>query len=62
MCVQVQLLKEQSQKMFGENPKESNSISRIVNKTHFSRLKALLDEPSVKASIVFGGSFDEQNL
>lgn len=49
-------------KMFGENPKETNSISRIVNKQHFLRLKALLDDDKVKASIVYGGSFHEDDL
>ncbi|KAK3032988.1 hypothetical protein RJ639_035816, partial [Escallonia herrerae] len=58
----VEQLKVWIKKMFGENPKESNSIARIVNKQHFLRLKNLLDDPMVKASIVHGGSFDEDNL
>lgn len=48
--------------MFGENPKESNTIARIINKTHFSRLRSLLNDPMVKASVVHGGSLDEDNL
>lgn len=47
-------------KMFGDNPKES--MSRIINKQHFMRLKNLLSDPLVKASIRYGGSFDEDNL
>ncbi|KAL3529859.1 hypothetical protein ACH5RR_009181, partial [Cinchona calisaya] len=58
----VELLKVSSQAMFGENPKESNNMSRIINKKHFLRLKNLLDEPMVKESIAYGGSFDENNL
>lgn len=49
-------------KMFGENPKESYSISRIVNRSHFLRIKNLLDEPMVKSSVIYGGSSDEDNL
>ncbi|MCD7455352.1 Aldehyde dehydrogenase 3 member F1 [Datura stramonium] len=48
--------------MFGENPKESHSISRIINRTHFLRIKNLLDDPMVKASVIYGGSTDEDNL
>ncbi|XP_044480150.1 aldehyde dehydrogenase family 3 member F1-like [Mangifera indica] len=58
----VELMKGSIKKMFGENPKESNSISRIINKQHFLRLKNLLSDPAVKDSIVFGGSMDEDNL
>ncbi|XP_060197424.1 aldehyde dehydrogenase family 3 member F1-like isoform X1 [Lycium barbarum] len=58
----VQMIKFAIPKMFGENPKESHSMSRIVNKTHFLRIKNLLDEPMVKASIIYGGSTDEDNL
>ncbi|KAL8122162.1 aldehyde dehydrogenase family 3 member F1-like [Apium graveolens] len=47
-------------KMFGDNPKES--MSRIINKQHFTRLKSLLSDPLVRASIRYGGSFDEDNL
>lgn len=58
----VQLIKDAIPKTFGENPKESHSISRIINRTHFLRLKNLLDEPKVKDSVVYGGSTDEDNL
>ena len=47
--------------MFGENPKESPSIARIINK-HLLRLKNLLKDPHVDASTVFGGSVDKDNL
>ncbi|KAJ7980777.1 Aldehyde dehydrogenase [Quillaja saponaria] len=58
----VELLKTQIKKMFGENPKDINSIARIVNKQQFSRLKNLLVDLKVKASIVYGGAMDEDNL
>ncbi|OWM73494.1 aldehyde dehydrogenase family 3 member F1-like isoform X1 [Punica granatum] len=58
----VELMKGMMKKMFGENPKESGSIARIVNKRHLQRLKSLLDDPLVKASIVHGGSMDEDSL
>lgn len=58
----VELLKVHIKKMFGENPRNSNSIARIINKHHFSRLKNLLSDPMVKDSIVYGGSMDETNL
>lgn len=48
--------------MFGENPRESNSIARIVSEKHFVRLKKLIENPMVKASIVHGGKMDEKNL
>lgn len=49
-------------KMFGENPMETNSIAKIINKQHFQRLKNLLCDPNVKDSIAYGGSMDEDNL
>ncbi|XP_075481200.1 aldehyde dehydrogenase family 3 member F1-like isoform X1 [Primulina tabacum] len=58
----VELLKAATLSMFGVNPKETNSIARIINKYHFTRLKNLLNEPSTKASIVYGGLLDEDNL
>lgn len=58
----VEHLKISIQSMFGDNPAESGSVARIVNKNQFSRLKEMLSDPLVKASIVHGGSFDEENL
>ncbi|CAL0308153.1 unnamed protein product [Lupinus luteus] len=48
--------------MFGDNLKASNTIARIVNEKHFSRLKSLLTYPKVKESLVYGGSMDISNL
>ncbi|KAH7837774.1 hypothetical protein Vadar_017843 [Vaccinium darrowii] len=58
----VQQMKVFIKKVFGENPKETNSIARIINKNHLIRLKNLLDDPMVNASIVYGGSIDEDRL
>ncbi|XP_075634309.1 aldehyde dehydrogenase family 3 member F1-like [Castanea sativa] len=58
----VELLKNTIKEMFGKNPKESRSIARIINKQHLLRLKNLLKDPHVDASIVYGGSMDEDNL
>ncbi|KAL4612216.1 hypothetical protein ACB092_08G182500 [Castanea dentata] len=60
--MKVELLKNTIKEMFGENPKESHSIARIINKQHLLRLKNLLEDPHVDASIVYGGSVDEDNL
>ncbi|XP_015952195.1 aldehyde dehydrogenase family 3 member F1 isoform X2 [Arachis duranensis] len=58
----VELMKLWIKKMFGENPKDSKTIARIVNKQHLSRLKNLLADPEIKKSVVYGGSMDERNL
>ncbi|XP_023729775.1 aldehyde dehydrogenase family 3 member F1 [Lactuca sativa] len=58
----VELLKKYTKQCFGDDPNESRSMSKIINKKQFSRLKSLIDEPMVKSSIVYGGSFDEESL
>ncbi|CAH1452635.1 unnamed protein product [Lactuca virosa] len=58
----VELLKRYIKQCFGDDPNESRSISKIINKKQFSRLKSLIDEPMVNSSIVYGGSFDEESL
>lgn len=58
----VELLKKYVTQCYGDGPKGSHSMSKIINKKHFSRLKSLLDEPRVKSSIVHGGLLDEENL
>ncbi|KAI3414778.1 uncharacterized protein J3R85_015956 [Psidium guajava] len=60
--ISLELMKVWIGKMFGENPRESHSMARIVNKHHFLRLKTLLEDPNVKASVVHGGSMDENSL
>ncbi|WRX33061.1 Aldehyde dehydrogenase domain - like 10, partial [Theobroma cacao] len=58
----VELMKVLIKKMYGDNPRESQSVGRIVNKRHFLRLKNLLTDKMVKDSIVYGGSMDEDSL
>ncbi|KAF8410523.1 hypothetical protein HHK36_003054 [Tetracentron sinense] len=58
----IDQLKKTIKMFYGENPKYSKSISRIVNKHHFGRLHKLLKDPLVAASIVHGGSLDEEKL
>ncbi|XP_021894165.1 aldehyde dehydrogenase family 3 member F1-like [Carica papaya] len=58
----VELMKELIKKMFGENPRKSNSVTRIINKHHFLRLKNLLSDSRVKDSIIYGGSMNEEHL
>ncbi|KAG4939229.1 hypothetical protein JHK82_044954 [Glycine max] len=58
----IELLKKIIRRFYGENPVESKVISRILNKQHFERLCNLLKDPLVAASIVHGGSVDEENL
>ncbi|PKI42513.1 hypothetical protein CRG98_037102 [Punica granatum] len=48
----VELIKIKLKTMFGENPRDSHSVARIINRHHFLRLKCLLDDPNVRASIV----------
>ncbi|KAM4084744.1 hypothetical protein ACJW30_08G155700 [Castanea mollissima] len=57
----VELMKSMIKEMFGENPKESHNIARIINK-HLLRLKNLLKNPHVDSSTVYGGSVDEDNF
>ncbi|MBA0690661.1 hypothetical protein Goari_008323 [Gossypium aridum] len=58
----VELMKAMIKKMYGDKPRESHSISRIINKHHFLRLKDLLTDQKVKDCIVYGGSMDEDSL
>ncbi|XP_077235936.1 aldehyde dehydrogenase family 3 member F1-like isoform X2 [Tasmannia lanceolata] len=58
----VNMLKDRIQRNYGNDPRESNSMSRIVNKHHFQRLRNILKDPKVAASIVHGGSMDEDTL
>ncbi|XP_057978337.1 aldehyde dehydrogenase family 3 member F1-like [Malania oleifera] len=60
--VLIELLKKAIKKCFGENLKDIKDISRIINKQHFDRLCGLLQDPDVAASIVYGGSTDEERL
>ncbi|KAK4585214.1 hypothetical protein RGQ29_022752 [Quercus rubra] len=58
----IEILQKYIKKFYGENPRKSGSISRIINKNHFERLQNLLKDPFVADSIVHGGSLDEEAL
>ncbi|KAK1277259.1 Aldehyde dehydrogenase family 3 member F1 [Acorus gramineus] len=58
----IDLVKSKIKSYYGDKPSETDSISRIVNRHHFDRLKRLLNDPAVQASIIHGGSLDEDRL
>ncbi|PRQ47478.1 putative aldehyde dehydrogenase (NAD(+)) [Rosa chinensis] len=58
----IELLKKTMKRFYTESPKDANCMARIVNKHHFQRVQNLLKDPLVEASIVHGGSLDEENL
>ncbi|CAA6656985.1 unnamed protein product [Spirodela intermedia] len=67
VCIGVDylLVEEKSvedQGLLRDDPQRTGSMSRIVNKYHFNRLRRLLEEPGVATSIVHGGFMDESNL
>ncbi|KAJ4962946.1 hypothetical protein NE237_022885 [Protea cynaroides] len=62
LLVEIDLLKQSIRRTYGENLAESESIAKIVNKHHFKRLRSLLEDPGVSASVVHGGSIDEEKL
>ncbi|ERM96569.1 aldehyde dehydrogenase family 3 member F1 isoform X1 [Amborella trichopoda] len=55
-------LKSTLKTFYGDDPKQSNAISRIVNKHHYLRLKSLLADPRVSNSVVHGGGVDDDNM
>ncbi|KAF6147264.1 hypothetical protein GIB67_013085 [Kingdonia uniflora] len=58
----IELIKKTIKRFHGDNPKEPKNIARIVNKQHFERLSSLLQDPVVTASIVHGGSLNEEKI
>ncbi|KAM6580601.1 hypothetical protein CsatA_004375 [Cannabis sativa] len=56
------MLKKTVKRFYGEKPIESKSIARIVNQCHFERFTGFLKDPLVAASIIHGGSSDEDNF
>ncbi|KAF6175574.1 hypothetical protein GIB67_005066 [Kingdonia uniflora] len=58
----IELMKKTIKKFHGDNPKEPKNMARIVNKHHFERLSGLLQDPVVAASIVHGGSLNEEKM
>ncbi|WOH00450.1 hypothetical protein DCAR_0519812 [Daucus carota subsp. sativus] len=58
----IELLKKSVKRFYGENVKNLKNLSTIVNKHHFNRLRNLMEDPAVAASIVYGGEVDEENM
>uniref|UniRef100_A0A9I9D947 Aldehyde dehydrogenase n=1 Tax=Cucumis melo TaxID=3656 RepID=A0A9I9D947_CUCME len=58
----VELLKKYIKKFFDKGSNEAKNMARIVNKQNFLRLKNMVDEPAVQATIIYGGSMDEDKL
>ncbi|KAF9348300.1 Aldehyde dehydrogenase [Mortierella sp. AD094] len=56
----VEAFKASIQEFYGSTVSKSASYGRIVNKSHFLRLKSLLDQS--KGQIVAGGELDESDL
>uniref|UniRef100_A0A1J3HUA1 Aldehyde dehydrogenase n=1 Tax=Noccaea caerulescens TaxID=107243 RepID=A0A1J3HUA1_NOCCA len=58
----IDALKTELKTFFGENPFESNDVSRIVNAFHFKRLESMLKENGIADKIVHGGQTSEDKL
>ncbi|KAF6157694.1 hypothetical protein GIB67_037267 [Kingdonia uniflora] len=58
----IELMKKTIKRFHGDNPKESKNMAGIVNNHHFERLSGLLQDPVVAASIVHGGSLNEEKI
>ncbi|KAF9225706.1 NAD-dependent aldehyde dehydrogenase [Gyrodon lividus] len=56
----IQELKEAHDEFYPSGPATSPDFGRIVNKSHFNRIKGLLDNTS--GTIAFGGQTDESKL
>jgi acyl-CoA reductase-like NAD-dependent aldehyde dehydrogenase len=54
----VNALKRKILKFYGSDPKQSKDYCRIINKKHFDRLSAYLNE----GDVVFGGKTDSEEL
>ncbi len=53
----LKLIVEEIKKFYGENQIQSNDYGRIINRSHFERLSALLPN-----KVYFGGNKDEKSL
>ena len=56
--LQIKLLKSTLKRFIAD----SDQMARIVNARHFQRLSGLLKDPSVAASVLYGGTLDAKNL
>nr|AQM36714.2 aldehyde dehydrogenase [Crocus sativus] len=58
----VESLKITLERFYGEDPLETEDLSRIVNENHVARLARLLDDDMVSGKIIYGGKRDEKRL
>ncbi|PKU70852.1 aldehyde dehydrogenase family 3 member H1-like [Dendrobium catenatum] len=58
----VDALKISLKSFYGENPMQSEDLSRIVNSNHFARIIRLLDDEKISGKIIHGGERDEKLL
>ncbi|XP_024978611.1 aldehyde dehydrogenase family 3 member F1 [Cynara cardunculus var. scolymus] len=58
----IEQLKKTIKFFYGDDVTNLKNLAKIVNKTHFDRLRNLLEDPAVANCIVYGGSFDDTNL
>jgi aldehyde dehydrogenase (NAD+) len=60
--LQVDSLKRVLVRFYGEDPLQSEDLSRIVNANHFNRVTKLIEDKKVADKIVLGGQIDEKQL
>ncbi|XP_047046611.1 aldehyde dehydrogenase family 3 member H1-like [Lolium rigidum] len=58
----VDSLKRVLVRFYGEDPLQSEDLSRIVNANHFNRVIKLIEDKKVADKIVLGGQIDEKQL
>ncbi|KAF0894588.1 hypothetical protein E2562_001888 [Oryza meyeriana var. granulata] len=58
----VDSLKRVLKRFYGEDPLQSEDLSRIVNSNHFRRLTNLIEDKKVAQKIVYGGQTNEKQL
>ncbi|KAL6658488.1 hypothetical protein ACP70R_004074 [Stipagrostis hirtigluma subsp. patula] len=58
----VDSLKRVLERFYGQDPLQSEDLSRIVNSKHFQRLTNLIEDKKVADKIVYGGQADEKQL
>jgi len=54
----IEALKKEITRFYGENPKESTDLARIINQNHWERLTKLI----LGKEILFGGEIDKEDL
>ncbi|XP_076916895.1 aldehyde dehydrogenase family 3 member F1-like [Bidens hawaiensis] len=58
----IEHLKKTIKIFYGDDVKKLKNLSKIINKSHFDRLRSYLEDPAVANSIVYGGSYDDTSL